>query len=53
MDERQYIETFCWDPIDLTEEELEEVQKELQEINSDKILLDGILSHKLKIPKTE
>lgn len=53
MDEREYIESFCLTPEDLTEEELEEVQKELQEINSGKILLDGILSHKLPIPRTE
>ena len=53
MDLKAYIQSFSWDPEDLTEEELQEVQKELQEINSGKILLDGILSHKLKIPKTE
>ena len=51
MDLKAYIQSFCWDPEDLTEEELQEVQKELQEINSGKILLDGILSLKLPTPR--
>ena len=50
MNEREYIESFGWEPEDLTEDELKEVREEIKEIESGKVLLDGVLFFKLREP---
>jgi hypothetical protein len=50
MNEREYIESFGWEPEDLTEDELKEVREEIKEIESGMVLLDGVLFYKLRVP---
>ena len=50
MNEREYIESFGWEPEDLTEDELKEVREEIKEIESGMVLLDGVLFFKLRVP---
>ena len=47
MNEREYINSFGWKPEDLTEDELKQVREEFQEIESVKVILDGVLAFKL------
>ena len=44
----EYIESFGWTIEDCTPEELEEVKKELEEVNNGAEILDGVLA--LRIP---
>ena len=48
MDEREYIRSFGWEPEDLTDDELKQVREEIKEIESGKVILDGVLSLMLK-----
>ena len=50
MNERKYIKSFGWKPEDLTDDELKQVREEMKEIESGKVILDGVLSHKLRVP---
>ena len=50
MDEKEYIESFGFHPQDLTEDELTQVRQELKEIESGKIILDGVLAFKIISP---
>ena len=50
MNEREYIKSFGWEPEDLTEAELKEVREEIKEIESGKVILDGVLSRMLYKP---
>ena len=47
MTEKEYIESFGFEPEELTAEELKEVRKELKEIKDGKVILDGVLAHKI------
>ena len=47
MSEKEYIESFGFHPQDLTEDELTQVRQELKEIESGKIILDGVLAFKI------
>lgn len=51
MDEKEYIESYGFQPEDLTEDELKLVRKELKAIQSGKIILDGVLAFKILAPK--
>lgn len=53
MSEKEYIESFGFHPQDLTEDELTQVRQELKEIESGKIILDGILAFKLITPSSK
>ena len=53
MDERKYIRSFGWEQEDLTEDELKQVREEIKEIESGKVILDGVLSFKLKVPQKQ
>ncbi len=47
LTEREYIKSFGWEPEDLTEDKLKQARKELKEIESGKIILDGVLAFKI------
>lgn len=53
MTEKEYIESFGFDPEDLTADELEEVREELRDIESGAIVLDGVLAMKPIVPKSK
>ncbi|MBO7117221.1 MAG: hypothetical protein J6V81_00935 [Bacteroidales bacterium] len=46
MNEREYIKTFGWEPEDLIEDELKQVREVIMEIESGKVILDGVLAFK-------
>ncbi|MBR4001794.1 MAG: hypothetical protein IKI89_05415 [Bacteroidales bacterium] len=50
MSEKEYIESFGFHPQDLIEDELTQVRQELKEIESGKIILDGVLAFKIISP---
>lgn len=47
MTEKEYINSFGFEPGDLTDEELEQVREELKEINRGASILDGVLAQKI------
>lgn len=51
MTEKEYIESFGWEPEDLTEKELREVRREIRDIEKGAIILDSILFRKRILPK--
>ena len=53
MSEKEYIESFGFHPQGLTPDELTQVRQELKEIESGKIILDGILAFKLITPSSK
>ena len=52
MNEREYIKSYGWKPEDLTEDELKQVREEIKEIDSGKIILDGVLAFKIFAPSS-
>ncbi|MBQ9877793.1 MAG: hypothetical protein IJM29_02665 [Bacteroidales bacterium] len=52
MDEKEYIQSYGFQPEDLTEDELQQVRNELQAIQSGKIILDGVLAFKIIAPSS-
>lgn len=44
---KEYVESFGWTIEDCTPEELEDVKKELEDVNNGADLLDGVLAFKL------
>jgi len=53
MNEREYINSFGWKPEYLTEDELKQVREEIKEIESGKVILDGVLAFKLLAPQAD
>ena len=50
ISEKEYIESFGFHPQGLTPDELAQVRQELKEIESGKIILDGVLAFKIISP---
>ena len=53
MDEKEYIKSFGWRPEDLTDDELNQVREEIKEIESGKVILDGVLSLKMNMTQDQ
>ena len=50
MTEKEYIESFGWEPENLSKDELKAVRKELRDINNGRVVTDGVLFFKDQRP---